>query len=76
MFYTYLTASARNGTLYAGSCEDLGIRIEQHKTKRFDGFTAKYGVDRLVWFESHPSAIRRSGASARSRNGSDSGSFS
>jgi putative endonuclease len=62
MFYAYLTASGRNGTLYAGSCEDLGIRIEQHKTKRFDGFTAKYCVDRLVWFESHPSrdqAFRR-----------------
>ena len=31
------------------------MRIEQHKSKRFSGFTAKYGVDRLVWFESHPS---------------------
>ena len=62
MFYVYLLASRRNGTLYAGHCEDLGVRVEQHKAKRFDGFTARYGVDRLVWFESHPSreaAFRR-----------------
>ncbi len=62
MFYVYLTASQKNGTLYAGSCEDLRVRIEQHKAKRFIGFTARYGVDKLVWFESHPSrhqAFRR-----------------
>jgi putative endonuclease len=55
-------ASKRNGTLYAGHCEDVRIRVEQHRTKRFGGFTAKYGVDKLVWFESHPSrdqAFRR-----------------
>ncbi len=55
MFYTYLLASGRNGTLYAGSTDDLRVRVEQHKRKHFDGFTARYGVDKLVWFESHPS---------------------
>ena len=38
------------------------MRVEQHKAKRFSGFTARYGVDKLVWFESHPSreqAFRR-----------------
>ena len=62
MFHVYMMASGRNGTLYTGSCEDLPIRVEQHKAKRFGGFTAKYGVDKLVWFESHPSreqAFRR-----------------
>jgi putative endonuclease len=62
MFCVYLMASQRNGTLYAGSCEDLGVRVEQHKAKHFGGFTAKYGVDKLVWFESHPTreqAFRR-----------------
>ena len=62
MFYAYMLASRRNGTVYTGSCEDVRIRVEQHRAKRFGGFTAKYGVDRLVWFESHPSrdeAFRR-----------------
>jgi putative endonuclease len=57
-----MMASGRNGTVYTGSTDDLGVRVGQHKTKHFDGFTAKYGVDKLVWFESHPSrdhAFRR-----------------
>ena len=55
MFYVYLVASRQNGTLYAGSTDDIRKRIEEHRAKRFDGFTARYGVTRLVWFESHPS---------------------
>jgi putative endonuclease len=54
-FYVYIMASGRNGTIYTGSTDHLPTRVEQHKAKRFDGFTAKYGVDQLVWFESHPS---------------------
>ncbi len=53
MFYAYLLASGRNGTLYVGSTEGLLNRIDQHKTKAFPGFTAKYGVDKLVWYELH-----------------------
>jgi putative endonuclease len=53
MFYTYIMASRRNGTLYTGMTDDLPLRVRQHKAKYFDGFTAKYGVDKLVWFESH-----------------------
>ena len=62
MFFVYITASAKNGTLYAGHCEDLAIRIQEHKDKSFGGFTARYGIDKLVWFESHPTrdeAFRR-----------------
>jgi len=55
MFYCYIMASRRNGTIYTGSTDDLRVRVEQHRAKRFSGFTAKYGVDKLVWFESHPS---------------------
>ena len=47
----YITASKKNGTLYVGSTSDLIGRIYQHKNKTFDGFTAKYGVDKLVYFE-------------------------
>jgi putative endonuclease len=62
MFYVYLLASKPYGTLYAGVTSDLVARAWQHKNKALRGFTARYGVDRLVWFEVHQmaeAAIRR-----------------
>ena len=52
-FYTYILASARNGTLYTGSTDDLAKRVYDHKMKVRRGFTEKYGVATLVWFEVH-----------------------
>jgi putative endonuclease len=52
-FHVYLLASQRNGTLYIGSTDDLARRVFEHKDKQRRGFTSKYGVDRLVWFEAH-----------------------
>ncbi len=52
-FYTYILASQRNGTLYTGSTEDLYVRVSEHRQKLRPGFTSKYEVDRLVWFEVH-----------------------
>ena len=52
-FYVYIVASQRNGTLYVGSTDDLSARIWQHKTKALGGFTARYGCDKLVWYEVH-----------------------
>jgi len=52
-FFVYILASQRNGTLYTGSTDDLAKRIWQHKTKVFKGFTTDYGVNRLVWYETH-----------------------
>ena len=49
----YLLASKPHGTLYVGSTFELARRVWQHKTRAVPGFTAKYGVDRLVWFEAH-----------------------
>jgi putative endonuclease len=54
MFYTYILASQRNGTLYAGMTDDLIRRMVEHRGNTFDGFTARYGVFQLVWFEEHP----------------------
>ena len=48
----YLLASGRNGTLYAGVTSDLLRRVYQHREGAM-GFTARYGVKRLVWFEPH-----------------------
>ena len=52
-FFVYITASKRNGTLYVGVTSDLPGRAWQHKNKVVDGFTAKYEVDLLVYFEPH-----------------------
>jgi putative endonuclease len=51
MFFVYLLASKPHGTLYVGSTSDLVRRVWEHRVKAASGFTAKYGVDRLVWFE-------------------------
>ncbi len=50
-FYVYILASARNGTLYVGVTSNLAKRIWEHKSKAVQGFTSKYGVDKLVHFE-------------------------
>ena len=51
--YVYLLASRRNGTLYVGVMSDLIARVWQHKQKVQSGFTARYGVDKLVCYEIH-----------------------
>ena len=55
MAFVYLLASGVYGTLYVGGTADLIRRIWEHKVKAVPGFTAKYGVDRLAWFEMHES---------------------
>ncbi len=58
----YILASERNGTLYTGVTSDLVGRTWQHREHVVDGFTKKYEVTMLVWFEMHgdmESAIRR-----------------
>ena len=49
----YILASRRNGTLYVGVTSDLVQRIWQHKNDVVDGFTKKYSVHMLVYFELH-----------------------
>ena len=51
--YVYILASQRNGMLYVGSTTDLIQRIWQHKNKVIKGFTTKYNVNQLVYFEEH-----------------------
>jgi putative endonuclease len=52
-YYVYLLASRRHGTLYLGVTNDLVRRAHEHKTKAIAGFSEKYSVDRLVWFETY-----------------------
>jgi putative endonuclease len=50
-YFVYLLASRRNGTLYVGVTNDLAKRVWQHKQGMIEGFTEKYGVKTLVWYE-------------------------
>jgi putative endonuclease len=49
--YVYLLASRKQGTLYVGVTNDLIRRVAQHQQKTLPGFTQRYDVRRLVWFE-------------------------
>src|SRR5580693_10385142 len=55
-FFVYLLASKPFGTLYVGVTSDLVRRVWEHKIKAMPGFTARYRVDQLVWFEAHANA--------------------
>jgi putative endonuclease len=52
-YYVYLLASHKDGTLYLGVTRDLVRRTYQHKTHMMPGFTSRYDVRRLVWFETY-----------------------
>ena len=62
MYYIYILASGRNGTLYIGHTDGLTRRIGQHRDGERPGFTAKYGVKQLVhyeWFDTREGAFAR-----------------
>jgi len=50
-YFAYMLASKRNGTLYVGVTNDLSRRSWEHKEKQVPGFTKRYGVGILVWYE-------------------------
>ena len=61
-YYVYLLASKRNGTLYIGVTNDLVRRVYEHKNDIVEGFTKKYGIHLLVYYEQYDnveSAIQR-----------------
>ena len=58
----YILANKPNGTLYIGVTSNLVQRVWQHKNDLVEGFTKRYGIHRLVWYEAHEnmeSAITR-----------------
>lgn len=60
--YLYILFSKRNGTLYVGVTANLQKRVYEHRNKLADGFTKKYNVDKLGYYEIHSnmtSAIER-----------------
>jgi putative endonuclease len=52
-YYVYILAKARNSTFYVGVTNDLIRRIWEHKNELADGFTKKYGIKMLVYYEIH-----------------------
>ncbi|KKS42786.1 excinuclease ABC subunit C [Candidatus Kuenenbacteria bacterium RIFCSPHIGHO2_12_FULL_42_14] len=61
-YYVYILASSKNGTLYIGVTNDLMRRLYEHKNKLIKGFTSKYKIHNLVYFEETDNiaeAIRR-----------------
>jgi putative endonuclease len=51
-YFIYILASKRNGTLYVGMTNDLIRRVYEHKSGLIEGFTKKYSIDKLVYYES------------------------
>ncbi|NEV79695.1 GIY-YIG nuclease family protein [Rhodopseudomonas sp. BR0C11] len=56
-YYVYLLANRKHGTLHLGVTNDLLRRIHDHRSKAAPGFSERYGIDRLVWFEIYDDAI-------------------
>ncbi len=52
-YYVYMLASKKNGTLYIGVTNNLALRVREHKDGSVEGFTKKYNVHVLVYFESY-----------------------
>jgi putative endonuclease len=57
MFYVYLLASRKQGTLYLGVTKDLVRRNYQHREKLLPGFSSRYDIRRLVWFETYDDPV-------------------
>ncbi len=51
--YVYIMSNHNNGTLYTGVTSDLVKRVWQHKNKTYKGFSAKYDLNKLVYYETH-----------------------
>ncbi|WP_412757808.1 GIY-YIG nuclease family protein [Legionella bozemanae] len=68
LFYVYITASKRQGTLYVGSTSNLIKRAWEHKNKVIPGFTAKYDVHILVYYETHETYVEAARREKRFKN--------
>jgi putative endonuclease len=67
--FVYILASQRNGTLYVGSTTDLVKRVWEHKNNIIRGFTSKYNVHQLVYYEVHQNLMEAARREKRFKNG-------
>lgn len=66
--YVYILTSQRNGTLYVGATVDLIKRVWEHKNKQIKGFTEKYNVTQLVYYEVHGELMEAARRERRIKN--------
>lgn len=71
----YILASRRNGTLYVGVTNNLIRRVWEHKQNLTDGFTKKYTVHTLVYYELYSDILHAIAREKKSKNGNAVGSF-
>jgi len=56
--WTYMTTNKPNGTIYIGVTSEIKYRIQSHKTKKYKtAFSARYNLDKLVWFQEFDSIV-------------------
>ncbi len=55
--YVYIMTNKPRGTLYIGVTSDLEDRVWEHKNKYYKGFSSKYNLNNLAWFEMHPNIV-------------------
>ncbi len=56
-YYVYILASRKDGAIYIGVTNDIVRRVYGHRTKVIQGFTSRYNITRLVWFEIYEDPI-------------------
>jgi len=56
-YYVYILTNPTNSVLYTGMTGDLLLRVGQHKSREVEGFTRRYNVDRLVYYEEYDAAF-------------------
>jgi putative endonuclease len=71
----YILASKKNGTLYIGVTSDLVKRIWEHRNNVVEGFTKRYSVHHLVWYELHESMESAIQREKGLKNGNESGNW-
>ena len=67
-YYIYILTNFTNTTFYIGITNNLELRVLQHKTKSMPGFTDKYNVQKLVYFEEYPTALEAIGREKQLKN--------
>ena len=68
--YVYILFNKRNGTLYTGVTSDLNKRVFEHKSKISKGFTNRYGIDKLGYYEVHSDIVSAIEREKQIKNGS------
>jgi putative endonuclease len=56
-YFVYIMANRKNGALYIGVTNDLFRRNFEHKNRAYSGFTSKYEIDKLVYYETYPTIL-------------------